>query len=120
MKTSEKKSTLFNHTKGLFVGPDRVKPTMAWVAPYKLAYEPVKYLLFDNPLTRTLDVMWENASTAEVSKVSGQDIQNKATEAVDLQYLTSITDGAKNKVLGVADWNDRSVMDLEKKKQPVT
>ena len=74
----------------------------------------MKYILFDNPLTRTLDVMWENVSTIDTSKVSGQDIQNKATENTDLQYLKSITDGATDKEKLSANWNDRSVIDIER------
>ena len=85
-----------------------------YIKPYKLAYQPVKFLLFENNLTRYLDKMWENESTEDTSKVSGKELLIKSASEID--YLKSITDGASAKAPSeiMKDWTDRSVTDIER------
>ena len=62
------------------------------IQPYALAYQPVKFLLFDNNLTRYLDRMWENQPSQDTAKISGKELVNMNNQ--DIAYLKSITDGA--------------------------
>jgi hypothetical protein len=65
---------------------------IAMIQPYALAYQPVKFLLFDNNLTRYLDRMWENQPSQDMAKISGKELVNMNNQ--DIAYLKSITDGA--------------------------
>lgn len=79
----------------------------------------------NNPLatlTQYMDGHLENVSSQDTSKISAQELIEQNVQ--DLQYLKSITDGAKSKgpraaqSWSSADWNDRSLIDLGKKVKP--
>jgi hypothetical protein len=51
-----------------------IRKISGWIQPYKLAYQPVKFILFDNILTRYLDKMWDNVSEVDTTKLSGKQV----------------------------------------------
>lgn len=67
------------------------------VDPFDLAWKPVKFLLFDNKITRFLDGAWENVSEVDTSKLSGKQVYDKALSEDEISYLKSITDGYNSK-----------------------
>ena len=60
--------------------------------------------LFDNALSRYMNKLYDNKPSMDTSKISGKEFREIELTPEEIQYLKSITDGAKSNPSRLEKW----------------